>query len=190
MSKKLRRPHKGNKNSYGRQTKEDASTLFFQGKEYYKQREWKKAIKCFKNASKKNAELDNNANFYTGKCYLSMGKYEKAIEMFNKCLGRNTKSASIRIELARAYEFIGNINKAEELLKDIIENSNTVQQESPYSQVYAKTALADLHKRTGNVAKAEELLYEVIELCPEFKYPYVVLGGIHEKEGRYRQAAE
>jgi protein O-mannosyl-transferase len=88
---------------------------------FYKQKEFDKAISELKQLIKLNPE--NSSGYYNnmGMCYLDQGKYNEAIESFNQSVKADPKFSTGYNNLGQCYEKMGDKQKAAEYFKKAFE---------------------------------------------------------------------
>ena len=96
------------------------------GRKLIKDRNFREAELFFLNLLK-NGNKNINAYFFLGLIYFELGSIKKSISYYNKCLKQNPNSLSVLLNLAYAYQSIGEINSAKKIyLKIIISNKYNI----------------------------------------------------------------
>lgn len=91
---------------------------------------------------------------------LQAEKYKKAIELLEKVKKGSQKNSAPCINIAMAYEKIGNLEKAEENLKQAL----TINPDHPV----ANNEYALLYRKTGRYSEARQLYERVLKRYPGF----------------------
>jgi hypothetical protein len=88
-----------------------AVNYYKQGKAYYDNKEYDKAIEQFKKASK--ASPDSIVIYYaTGLCYQAKGDFKNALSCYKKCIDCGIKERDCYIRVAEMYDQAGNKKEA------------------------------------------------------------------------------
>ncbi len=110
-------------------------------------------------------------NITVGIINTGTGQYEKAIENFNKVLAANPASADAYRGLAKAYELVGDLAKAESMIK------RAIQLKPDYWAGY--NLLGVFYSRNNQYEKAIEQFEKVLELTPDNYRGYMNLGSMY-----------
>lgn len=110
----------------------------------------------------KSVDLSVRMDFDKAVKLLQDGRYEKAVELLNKVIQGSQHNSSPYINIAIAYEKLGDVVRAEENLKKALE----INPEHPV----ARNEYALLYRKTGRYAEARKQYEAVLLKYPEF-YP-------------------
>lgn len=110
----------------------------------------------------KSIDLSVRRDFDAAIRLLQKGQYEQGIELLNKVIKGSQKNSSPYINIAMAYEKLGDMERAEESLKKALE----INPEHPV----AKNEYALLFRKTGRYAEAREQYEGLLRNYPDF-YP-------------------
>lgn len=92
--------------------------------------------------------------------HLQDGRYEKAIELLNKVIRGSHNNSAPYINIAMAYQKIGEMERAEENLKKALE----INPDHPV----ANNEYALLHRRSGRYIEAREVYERLLRKYPDF----------------------
>lgn len=108
----------------------------------------------------KSVDLAVRKDFEAAIKLLQAGKYEKAIDLLEKVKKGSQKNSAPYINIAIAYEKMGNLKQAEENLKAAL----AINPEHPV----ANNEYALLYRKTGRYDEARQLYERVVSRYPEF----------------------
>ncbi len=91
---------------------------------------------------------------------LQAGEYKKAIDLLEKVKKGSQKNSAPYINIAMAYEKTGDLDRAEENLKQAL----AINPDHPV----ANNEYALLYRKTGRYAEARQLYEKLLERYPEF----------------------
>lgn len=97
--------------------------VYRQAENKYKQKEYAEAIPLYK-YSLDNGVTALEAVLHLADSYVVVGKFEEAIIMYRNYLINNPKDKNIRLALAKALEWSGNLHAAEIEYQKILENNS------------------------------------------------------------------
>jgi len=115
-----------------------------------------------------------------GNVSVGTGKYEKAVEQFQRALELNPGSDYALVQLAGAYQKLGNPQAAEAAYRKAISLRPN------YWGVYS--GLGAFYAGQARYSEAAEMFSKVIQLAPDNYRGYSNLGGIYLLQGRYEDA--
>jgi tetratricopeptide (TPR) repeat protein len=103
---------------------EDTSEHIKQGKKYYEAKDFEKAYEEFFKAFQKNPG-DKNANFWLAQTAFQKGDYDSALMayeriMINSADLNSVATARIKLEMARCYFQMKNLDEAEKMFKEVM----------------------------------------------------------------------
>lgn len=105
-------------------------------------------------------DLAVREDFDAALLHLQEGRYEKAIELLNKVIRGSHNNSAPYINIAMAYQKIGEMERAEENLKKALE----INPDHPV----ANNEYALLHRRSGRYIEARELYERLLRKYPDF----------------------
>jgi len=105
-------------------------------------------------------DLAVREDFDAALLHLQEGRYEKAIELLNKVIRGSHNNSAPYINIAMAYQMIGEMERAEENLKKALE----INPDHPV----ANNEYALLHRRSGRYIEARELYERLLRKYPDF----------------------
>jgi len=108
----------------------------------------------------KSVDLSVRQDFDAAIKLLQDGQYEKGIELLEKVKKGSQNNSAPYINIAMAYVMIGNLDRAEENLKQAL----AINPEHPV----ANNEYALLHRKTGRYAEARQLYEKVVNKYPEY----------------------
>jgi len=120
--------------------------------------------------------------FKQGTSLIKNGKYTLAVNKLQDCIKANPNHMGCSCNLAVAYAYTDQTDKAIEKLEEVI------YKEPPASRSILFYNLGNLYKQNGNEQEAENNYSNSIYLTPYFAQPYMKLGWIYFKRNNQEQA--
>ena len=118
---------------------------FLRGECYFGKKDYQKAIELFNRniANQKEDWADIHSFVYLGLCEYELGNYEKAITEFQRALKQTENVPESYFGMARAYQKLGQINKAKENILKAEKNINH-KREDIYNEFLNEIYLSEL----------------------------------------------
>lgn len=118
---------------------------FLRGECYFGKKYYSKAIEMFNRNIKNQKEdwADIHSFVYLGLCEYELGNYEKAISEFQRALHQSKQTPESYFGMAKAYEKLGEIDKAKENILIAEENIRT-KREDPYKEFLNEIYLSEV----------------------------------------------
>ena len=119
------------------------------------------------------------ASINQGTIHLQNGDYDRAIDSFRSAIAQDDKDP-VRLNLARAYRFRGDLEDAEDQLRILLERG--------WNRPAVLTEMAAVSRVRKDWDAAERLLGEALEADPEFSEAHRHLARLYEEQGRWDDA--
>ncbi|GEM_PF-2079051 len=189
----------------------DKAKTFEACKNLYDTKNYNDCIRCFNNyetmVTSKGKPLDYQVYKYRGYSYFKTKKYKEAVKDFSEYLKKNEYSHTILFDRARAYEKLGNMDKANADIKKACEfgferacnyklggtggtlaggGGGAVKERTASDWI----ALGNQSLKTGKYDSATDFFTRAIELKPKNKDAYLFRGLSYRNQRNYKKALE
>lgn len=125
-----------------------------------------------------------------GEAYSLEGQPSKAIESFQTVLVYDPESASVRLRLAKEYLKLGQINKAIDEVKLVIDKNEKNNDKASDKSRDARVLLAGLYTTIRSYPQAIEQYEYVLAKFPDYTEANIYLAAVYSETQRYEKAVK